>query len=96
MCSDSERRVLAEIELALRRDDARFVARFDERPSGRRRRRLVEVTCLAGLLVAAVLLAIGAAAAALPWLCLTGCAATVVATVVALGRAMNRRARWPG
>jgi hypothetical protein len=90
MISDAERRVLAEIELALRNDDARFVARFDDRRIERRRRRLVDLTCLAVFLVTAGMFAAGAAAAALAWLCLTGCAATVVA----LRRAMNRRGGW--
>jgi hypothetical protein len=90
MFSDAERRVLAEIELTLRRDDASFVARFDERRIRRRRRRLVEVTCLAVLLVAAVLFLAGTAAAALAWLCLTGCAATVVVTCVLI----TRPRRW--
>ena len=79
MFSDAERRVLAEIELALHRDEPRFVARFDERRMRRRRRLFIALTYLTVLIVTAVLLATGAAGAALAWVSLTGCAAAVVA-----------------
>jgi hypothetical protein len=87
MFSDAERGVLAEIESALRRDDARFVAQFDEQRIGSRRWRPVEVTCMAALLVAIVLCATGGTAVALACLCLTGCAAIGVV----IRRTMNRR-----
>ncbi|MDX6255825.1 MAG: hypothetical protein QOJ11_2159 [Frankiales bacterium] len=87
MFSDAERGVLAEIESALRRDDARFVAQFDEQRIGSRRWRPVEVTCMAALLVAIVVCASGGTAGAVAFLCLTSCA-TIVVT---LRRAMNRR-----
>jgi hypothetical protein len=95
MISDAERRVLADMESMLRRNDARFVARFDERRIRQRRWRLNVAICLAVLLVAAGGFATGATAAALIWLCVTGSAATVVA----LGRpkkrrATERRGRW--
>ena len=95
MLSDADRRVLAEMESTLRRFDGRFVARFDERRIRRRRRRLNAATWLAVLLVAVGGFAAGETAAALTWLCVTGSAATVVA----LRRAMKRRAirgqgRW--
>lgn len=91
MFSDAERRVLAEIELALHRDDAKFVARFDERRIKRRPRLLIGLAYLTVLFVAALLFVTGAAAAALAWVTLTGCAATVVA----LSGAMNPRDRGP-
>ncbi|MDX6201663.1 MAG: hypothetical protein QOJ83_1163 [Frankiales bacterium] len=89
MLSEAERRVLAEIEMAFRRDDARFVAGFDEQRIGCPRWRPVEVLCMAALLVAIVVCATGGTAVALACLCLTGCAAIVVA----LRRAANRRAQ---
>jgi|tagenome__1003787_1003787.scaffolds.fasta_scaffold20688212_1 hypothetical protein len=88
MLSDADRRVLADMESTLRRNDARFVARFDDRRIRKRRRRLNAATCLAVLLVAVGGFATGAAAVALTWLCAAGCAATVVV----LWRAMKRRA----
>jgi hypothetical protein len=89
MFSDAERRVLAEIESAFRRDDARFVARFDEQWIESRRWRPAEVMCMAAVLVAIVMCAAGGTAFALACLCLTGCAAIAVA----VRRAMNRRAQ---
>jgi hypothetical protein len=91
MFSDAERTVLAEIELAFRRDDAAFVARFDEQRIGRRRWRLVDVTCMAALLAAIVVCAAGGTAVAVACLCLTSCATIVVV----LRRAMNRPTRRP-
>jgi hypothetical protein len=97
MLSDADRRVLAEMESAFRRNDARFVARFDERRVKRRRRRIDVVAGVAVLLTAVGGLAIGGAAVALTWLSVTGSAATVVALRRTMkGRATRCRDRWPG
>lgn len=66
MISDAEWRKLAEIEMALRRDDPIFVQRFDEqRPTPHRRRIGARLAILAVLAVTAVAIALGVAAAAI-------------------------------
>jgi Protein of unknown function (DUF3040) len=65
MISDADWRKLAEIEMALRRDDPAFVQRFDEQRLTPHRRRIgARLAILVVLAIATVAIALGGAAAA--------------------------------
>jgi hypothetical protein len=66
MISDAEWRKLAEIEMALRRDDPIFVQRFDEQRLTPHRRRIeARLAILVVLAVTTVAIVLGVAAAAI-------------------------------
>ena len=66
MISDADWRRLAEIEMALRRDDPAFVQRFDpQRVTSPRRRMGTRLAILLVLAVTALVIGLGCAAAAL-------------------------------